>query len=560
MGIKRKISSAISIWRRDGLVGVRNHFKLLKRVADDQQRYERWLLKHGTLNENKRREIRSQIAAMKSRPLISIVLPVYADDDIWLRQCINSVRGQLYENWELCIGEDCSPVAAVRNTLNEMAAYDSRVKICFRPENGNISAASNSALDLATGDFTALLDHDDELSEDALFWLAREIEMHPDASVIYSDEDMLDVNGVRSKPTFKPDWSPDLMYSLNMLNHLTAYRTSVVRQIGGFRLGAEGSQDYDLALRVIEKIRPDQIRHIPRILYHWRAIEGSVAYGSEEKPYAHERAREAIREHFGRLGIKATVEKTQMNRHRVRYTLPNVLPKVTVLLHGDADEGEISRLASGVDYDGAEFKIITTGTNSAEILNKAVADSEGEILVFLSKLASPTTGDWLMELPAFALQPEIGAVGGRILDSELRVWDGGIILGTSDLLSVAHGGLPSNFPGNISRNQVICNYSAVSVSCLAMRREVFEKVGGFDSEHFPGALFDVDLCLRLGERGYRIVLDPYVDFTCNKNFERQKPSAIEEKYFRQRWHQHIRSDPFYNPNLSRLDGAFTVEV
>ena len=539
------------------------------------------------LEDGRRQELRDRMGSFKSKPLISVLLPVYDVDEKWLRLCIESVFNQIYPNWELCISDDHSTKPQVRRVLEEYAARDKRVKLEFRETNGHISAASNTALYLATGEFTVLLDHDDELSEDALLWLANELENFTETMMIYSDEDLIDEKGRRFAPKFKPDWSRDLFYSVNLITHLSAYRTSILRELGGFRLGFEGSQDYDLALRVIEKIDESAIRHIPRILYHWRVIRGSVAYGGGEKPYAHERAREALRSHFERTGTKATVSETANDLHRVRYHLPQKLPIVSLILTADDAEiglkraAEYSRLTSypnfeivliakkaPVDEPYAGFNnvklIVNPKAHKAEALNLAAEQSEGEILCFVDHNLLPRSGDWLTELVSFAIQGKIGAVGAKVLHQNETVKGTGLIIDAAMLVGIAHEGFPGNSPGNMSRNRLIGNYSAVSVSCMASRRTLFDEAGGFDFENLPNCLFDTDLCLRLREKNLRIVFTPFAELIQSGP---EKPSnrsnetnASESEYFRKRWRGIIERDPFYNLNLSTKDASFSINI
>src|SRR4029079_13505447 len=230
------------------------------------------------------------------KPLISVLMPVYNTNPQWLVEAIESVQRQLYPYWELCIADDASTDPHIRSMLDRYASADSRIKVTLRPTNGHISAASNTALKAATGEYVALMDHDDVLAEHALFWVAEVIANNPNAEFIYSDEDKVDTKGNRSTPYFKCDWNPELFLSHNMICHLGVYRTAMVRELGGFREGFEGAQDYDLALRSIERIAPKQIIHIPRVLYHWRMHQGSTAAGLAAKPYAFEAGRKAISE------------------------------------------------------------------------------------------------------------------------------------------------------------------------------------------------------------------------------------------------------------------------
>jgi GT2 family glycosyltransferase len=513
------------------------------------------------------------------------VLPVYNVEEKWLRKCIDSVIGQLYENWELCIADDASPSPHIKKVLDEYAASDKRIKVTFRPENGHISAASNSALELATGEYTVLLDHDDELSEDALFYVAKEIRDFPDTDMIYSDEDLIDEMGRRSHPKFKPDFSRDLFYSLNLITHISAYRTDILRTIGGFRVGLEGSQDYDLALRVIEHIPEKHIRHIPRVLYHWRAIRGSVAYSGDEKPYAHERARDALRAHFERTGVAVKVTETVYNLHRVRYVLPEVPPKVSLVLTSSLPPDDLEDALSeflkctgypnfGIlviaDVDSRKADLPPTGDiqivkpereNTAASINAAIAQCDGEVLCFADLSFRPRNTDWLTELCRFATRPEIGAVGGRVLSPDGSVAAGGLIIGAGEAAEVAYRGFPCDFGGIMGRNVLPGNFSAVSGACMAIRRDVFERFGGLD-EKLPQHLYDADLCLKIREAGFRVVFTPFAELITGDIPPNSlgKPSHEEAQYFRDKWKRYCESDPFYNPNLSKKDASFSIDA
>jgi glycosyltransferase involved in cell wall biosynthesis len=546
----------IDIWRSQGLAGFKDRISDRFHQRHEQQRYEKWI-KACALSDKQLRELHDRAETFAHRPLISVILPVYDPPETWLRRCIDSVVEQVYSNWELCIADDCSTLGYIRPLLEQYAADDARVKVVFRTENGHISTASNSALELATGEFVALLDHDDELSPDALFWVAREINETPDAAMIYSDEDMIDSSGRRYNPKFKPDWSRDLFYSVNYVTHLATYRTDLVRSIGGFRCGFEGSQDYDLALRYIEHIAEERIRHIPRILYHWRAIEGSVAHSADAKPYAHERARKAIGGHLERSGVNATVEATELNLHRVRYKANGRGPSVSLFLLGSTpiDSADIA-----VQYGQVETVIVDSDQNLARALNRAIEDSSGEVLCFVNAYAAPVSNQWLHELVGFVQQAGIGVVGGRIIDRRRHVIDGALIVGTTGLASIANERVPSTVQDSLFRNNVIGNFSAVSISCMAIRKDIFDEVGGFDEQNLRDTLFDVDLCLRIREKGYRVVFTPFVELVQTKPCSRKQPSKREAEYFRGRWAKFFENDPFYNPNLTKKDGSFSIDI
>jgi GT2 family glycosyltransferase len=574
--------------------------KKMRRVLFERREdrnYQKWIESHDTLTDADRQLIRRKIARFGRRPLISIVTPVYDVEEKWLRLCIESVLKQLYENWELCLADDCSPSPHVAAVLKEYAAKDARIKTVIRQTNGHISAASNSALELATGEFVALLDHDDELSEHALYFAAEEINAHPEIDLLYSDEDKIDENGRRRAPNFKPDWSRDLFYSLNLLTHLSIYRREILQRIGGFRLGTEGSQDYDLGLRTIETIPEKNIRHIPRILYHWRAIAGSVALAPGEKNYAHERGRQALQSHFDRIGTKATVLKAAYEYHRVSYALPQDLPKVSLILAAEDKNKSISEISETIfrrtDYENFElFLLRPAGGNNprepeSEITNfeegrrvktifrrdikeniagafdDLARECDGEILVFLDGLFEPRNSDWLREIAAFARQREIGAVGAKILDPDETIRNGGVILGANGSIDFAHRDLPKEAAGNLARAQVTGNFSAVS-GVLAVRREVFIAAGGFDRTNFARGFYDIDFCLRLGEKNMRIVWLPYAELTQHSDSSieriRRDKRSSEVEFFRKKWKHLIESDPFYNANFSLKAASFSIEM
>ncbi len=574
--LRRKAKTALNIFRRGGLRGLRRHWKKLARQRREDKAYQKWLSLHGTISAGERGKILAAIDSFEFQPLISVILPVYNIEEKWLRKCIGSVTDQIYTNWELCIADDASTEPHVARVLKEFAAADARIKAVFRETNGHISAASNSALELADGEFSVLLDHDDELSPDALFYVAKTLNEDRTVSMIYSDEDKIDENGRRFYPSFKPDWSRDLFYSINLVTHLSAYRTDVLRKIGGFRAGYEGSQDYDLALRVIEQISDEQIRHIPRILYHWRAIKGSVALSGGEKSYAHERARLALRSHFERIGTNAEVLATVHELHRVRYALPQPLPKAAVIIDAYSDSDfsreRVSRIAETA-YSNFEIVVIGRGDllidgitcvssdaeSGAERLNSAAERTDAELLVFLDAGVEPKDPDWLDELARFAFREKIGAVGGKIVTPDGIVLSNGLVTGPGGAVGHAHAGLDSEELGNMWRNLVVGNFSAVSGSAMAIRAEVFRSAGGFDADSFPEDLFDADLCLRLREKGFRIVSTPYAEFSAQR-IRPRKISDNERREFDARWHKNIERDPFYSEHFSKKDGTFSIAV
>jgi GT2 family glycosyltransferase len=601
LGLTRLLAQTgkvLRLARTEGVHELAERVRFRLKRSRDKTAYRAWVERYATLTEPDRAAIRSRLRELPYRPLISVVMPIYNTDEVWLRQAIGSVLRQLYPHWELCLADDNSSLPHVRAVLEEYAARDIRIKLVFRDRNGHISAASNSALALASGEFVALLDHDDELAEHALYVVVEELNRHPEADLLYSDEDKIDQRGRRYEPFFKPDWNPDLFYSLNLVTHLAVYRRSVLDAVKGFREGLEGSQDYDLTLRVIERIPPAAIRHIPQLLYHWRAIPGSVALAPEEKEYAHEAARQAIRAHLERRGVPAEVRGApeNANLHRVVYPLPAPAPLVSLILPVSGQpvllRRSVASLLARTDY--APFELLLAGgpaVDTAEALQGlredprvrvlnvraaapavaagvAMACARGEVVGLLG-LVEPIADDWLGEMVSHALRPEIGAVGAKLYDRAGAIAHAGIILGAGGVASWIYRGLLKSEAHTIARLLTVQNYSAVTGACLVARREVIEQVGGLDAEHLPSAYFDVDLCLRLSESGYRTLWTPYAELRWLEADTTGPPAeevsgnltlAQQERYMMSRWGGVLHRDPNFNPNLSpeREDGGLAV--
>ncbi len=475
-------------------------------------------------------------------PLLSVLMPVYNPELKFLEEAIESVRGQSHENWELCLADDGSTDERVRPFLEEMAQRDARLKVVFRETNGGIAACSNSALVAARGEWCALLDQDDLLAANALAEVVRESAEHPDAGLIYSDEDFIDSSGKRVNPFFKPDWNPELFLGQNYLNHLGVYRTRLLREIGGFREGFEGSQDYDLALRCLERLRADQIRHIPKILYHWRMVTGSLADQPDAKPHARHAARRALNSHLQARGIAARAEACPENEesHRIIYELPTPAPTVTIL-------------ATACNKWAALPDLEWTNTDpGAAAANRAAREAGGEILIFLGNVSQADDPGWLREMISLAVRPEVGAVGARLWSPAGTLEDGALVLGLGGIATPAFYGIPHGHPGYFNRAWLAQNFSAVSAACLAVRKEVFLELNGFDEMNLPIHFYDVDFCLRLRQRGWQVVWTPYANLVFRgAGLRPQAQTSAEAAWMQERWGEEVRRDPFYSPNLAR---------
>lgn len=561
--------------------------------------YKEWIARYDKPSPSDRIVLRRRLRTLLEQPRISILLPIFNPDLALLEAAIASVRAQSYENWELCLADDASTDAAVRPFLEKVAASDARVRVTFRESNGHIAAASNSALLLATGAWCALLDQDDLLAPDALAWVALEIAQHPDARLIYSDEDKIDLAGARSNPFFKPDWNAELFLAQNYVNHLGVYEVGVLRELGGFREGFDGSQDHDLVLRFTEKLRPEQVRHIPRVLYHWRAIPGSVAAAIDAKPAAKEGARRALADHLRRRSIPARVEACPENpeRHRVVYELPPELPLVSVIIPTRDRASLLKRCLEGLrqrtDYQRIEVIVVDNGStekpardfltqlgeekdtqvlqdssafNFSRLINRGAAAASGEVLALLNNDIDVEEPGWLREMVSHVLQPDVGAVGARLWYPNRTLQHAGVILGLGGMAGHGSAGAKRGSPGYFDRIFLQQECSAVTGACILTRRTVFEDAGGFDEKHFAVSFNDIDFCLRLRQRGLRIVWTPYANLLHHESATRGRQRTLleEEEFlqeaacFRQKWGAQLLDDPYYNPNLSLQQTGYEI--
>jgi glycosyltransferase involved in cell wall biosynthesis len=597
-GVRGMLGRVWLIFRQSGFQGLKTSFGILlrgegaPRMADagtlDRKHYGEWVKRYDLMTDRLRASMHERVASMSDTPLISVVMPVFDVDARWLREAIESVRRQIYPHWELCIADDASPTEATRELLKEYAALDSRIKVVFRSQNGHISAASNSALELVSGPWIALMDHDDVLPEHALFWLADAIDRHPEARLIYSDEDKIDERGVRSAPNFKPGWNLDLLRSQNFFSHLGAFRTDLVRGVGGFRVGLEGAQDYDLVLRCIEHVAPEQVHHIPRVLYHWRVHAASTATSVEAKPYAQQAGVRALSEHFARTGVRGHVESTS-GGYRVHYELPDPPPLVSLIIPTRNAAGLVRQCIESIrqktTYPRYEIILIDNGSDDPSALeyfrqlgaepgirvlrddrpfnysalnNAAVELANGDLVGLINNDIEVISPDWLSEMIGIALQPGVGAVGARLWYEDMRLQHGGVILGVGGVAGHSHKRLQSGDSGHFHRAALIQSLSAVTAACMVVRKDVYRWVGGLDEENLEIAYNDIDFCLRLREAGYRNVWTPYAELFHHESAtrgsddvpERKARFDAEKQYMFQRWGGLLQDDPAYSPNLT----------
>ncbi len=587
------IRKIYKVYRRDGLAGLLAKVSWLRSGAHrgiDQKSYGLWVKQYDTIDETTRAAIRQRIAGFKDAPRISVVMPTYNPKPEWIKEAIESVRTQLYPNWELCIADDASSDSAIRPLLETYAREDARIKVVFREQNGHISAASNSALEIATGEWIALLDHDDVLPEHALYCVVDAIIKKPSIRFLYSDEDKIDADGHRHDPHFKCDWNLDLFYSQNMCSHLGVYHKSLIDKVGGFRIGIEGSQDYDLLLRCIEHIDVNAIHHIPRVLYHWRVHATSTAAGSEAKPYTAIAGERALNEHFARLQLACKAEWVGYG-YRVHYALPNPMPLISLIIptrnglhlirqciqsivektiypnyeiivvdNGSDDPATLKYFVSLTQKQDGRVRVVRDARpfNYSALNNAAVAQAKGDLVGLINNDIEVINPAWLSEMVSLAIQPGVGAVGAKLLYPNDTLQHGGVLLGIGGVAGHANKYVPQPCHGQFSRTRLIGSYSAVTAACLVIRKSIYLEVGGLNEKDLTIAFNDVDFCIRVREAGYRNVWTPYAELYHHEsatrgvedNPEKQARFASEVNYMLQRWGDLLTMDPAYNPNLT----------
>lgn len=559
--------------------------------AQTDNEYRAWIQAYDTLSDEDRDAIRQHIDRLRQRPVISVAMAAYRSDPHLLHEAVSSVRAQIYPHWELCIADDASPGEATWAALQALAAEDPRIRIVRRDANGGIAAATNSALALASGAFVAFMDHDDLLAERALYEVAAELELHPNADLIYSDEDKIDERGRRSQPHHKTDWNPELMLGVNAVNHLTVVRRSLLTGLGGLREAFDGAQDHDLVLRAAERATPARIRHIPWVLYHWRQHSRPGSFSRSRAAECAAAAARAVAEHLDRTGQRGTVEEIDLASRwlRVRHALPDPKPLVSVIVPTRDRAELLAQVAEGVlgktDYAPLELLIVDNGSedlathalferlkadarvrvldapgpfNFSRLNNLAAAEARGEVLVLLNNDISMIRPDWLDEMVAQVVRPHVGAVGAKLYYPDGTLQHAGVVLGVGDVPDKVAGHLyagAGDGPGYQGHLALARNVSAVTAACLAIRKAVYDDVGGMDEAHLAVAFNDVDLCLKVRDAGYDIVWSPHAALYHHESASRGSDLAPEKlarfqaevQLMRERWGAVLDADPFYGP-------------
>ncbi len=567
-------------------VAIKGHPAQTSAQSAEVDPYVTWVAENMTPTDAVRFALKRRIPLLEDQPLLSIVMATYNTDHAFLVAAIESVRAQIYDRFELLIADDCSPDAEVRAIVERYAALDARIKLITRSENGNISAATNSAIAEATGEWLVFMDHDDELVEHALLHVVLEINAHRDAAIIYSDEDKIDELGRPFMPYFKSDFDPLLLLGQNYICHLTTVRRQLVAEVGGLRSAFDGAQDWDLMLRITERIDRSQVRHIPHVLYHWRSHAESTSKTSAAKPWALEAGRRAVTDAMARRGIDAEVHEVEGTGFaEVRFALPEQPPKVSILIptrDGKYLRTSVTSVLERTTYPNFEVVVIDNGSVKDETMaffaelsgkitvlrddspfsysalhNRAVPKVDGEVLLLLNDDTEILDGRWLAEMVALLCQEGVGAVGAKLLYGDSRIQHAGVLLGPNGL--AAHVGRlhAREDKGYFGRTALASEFQAVTAACMAVRREVWEELGGLD-EHFQVAWNDVDFCLRVRRAGHQVAYTPRAELvhyeSVSRGLDVEGPAFLrsigEIRTMRERWGYEILRDRYYNPNLS----------
>lgn len=561
--------------------------------------YQIWIQNNDTYTKQQYMEMAENIKKFTYMPKISVLMPVYNVDIKWLTMAIDSVIEQVYTNWELCISDDASPNTQIHTVLKKYMQKDSRIKVVFRQINGHISENSNSALEITTGEWLALMDHDDLLPKHALYEVVKSLQNQQDAVLVYSDEDKVDEHNKRFMPHFKSDFNLDLLYGQNYISHLGVYKTDIAKKIGGFRKGLEGSQDYDFLLRYLLQVDHKKIIHIPKILYHWRAIEGSTALSSGEKSYTTQAGIKALQYYFHQLNLDVEVTRGKAdNLYRIRWNtkenplvsliiptrngykitkqaIDSILQKTSysnyeiILVDNDSDDKESLEYFHAINqHEKVTVLQYPHPFNYSAINNFAVKHARGEIIGLINNDIEVINDDWLTEMVSQVIRPDIGCVGAMLYYPNNTIQHAGVIIGVNGVAAHSHKHYSKDSPGYFSRLYVAQNYSAVTAACLLIRKTVFDEVGGLNEIDLTVAFNDVDLCLKVKKAGYRNLWTPYAELYHHESISRgidDKPEkaarfAKEVQYMIDTWKTNEYQDMYYNPNLTITHEDFSISM
>jgi glycosyltransferase involved in cell wall biosynthesis len=565
-------------------------------VGDSALQYRRWMQEEAAMSSSRREALLREAKTWDANaPRFSILMPLFSPPRQFLRLAIQAVLEQSYAGWELCIVDDGSPDKVHLEWLQAVASADRRITIATREVNSGIAAATNDALSRATGDFVVFMDQDDLIAQDCLLEFAVAAVHSARVQAMFADEDRIDPSGSRSRPFFKPSLDREWLRTTNCVLHPLAVRTSLLRELGGIAAGFEGAQDWELTLRLTERLSSEQVVHIPRVLYHWREHRGSTAAAVYEKPAVVASQQRVLETFHARRGESVTLEQFG-GAWRIRRALPATAPLVSMVVPTRDGAALMRRLVVGLRkrtrYPNWECVVIDNGStqaktlalldelrrdpafrvvrddgdfNYARLCNTGVAASQGDIVVLLNNDVEPMSDDWLSELVVNAVRPEIGMVGAMLYYPDHTIQHAGVVLWLNGVADRPYLGVPRGFAGVDNRLIAVHTVTAVITACAAVRRTVYREVGGMD-EQLPIACNDLDLCLKIAEAGYRNIITPFAELyhreSASRGYHYRTAEAmqetLDETLFRKRWAARWPSDPMYNPNFTLNGPGFCI--
>lgn len=595
--IEKYAKKGLRYWKSQGSAAMVG--KVVSKVKTASTReipYQKWIVRHlpGSKELEKQRRTKFEY-----QPKISIVVPLYKTPEKYLRQLVDTVKAQTYPNWELCLSDGSGADSPIRKLLESLASSDERIKVIFHEKPLQISENTNAGIEAATGDYIAFADHDDELTPHALFQCVKALNENRDIRILYSDEDKMSMDGHKFfQPHFKPDYNPDLLCTVNYICHLFVVDREIISQVGMLRKEFDGAQDYDFIFRCVETVKPEQIYHIPRILYHWRCHEDSTAENPESKTYAFEAGKRAIEEHYKRTGINAEVLQGEfLGLYRTRFIRDHD-PLISIIIPNKDHIADLKRCMDSIDkkstYQNYEYIIVENNSTEEEtfqyykkleaenpkahvvywdrefnysaINNYGATFAKGEYILLLNNDTEIINEDCLEQLLGYCMRSDVGAVGARMYYEDDTIQHAGVVIGFGGIAGHCFVLQPRGTTGYCHR--IICaqDYSAVTAACMMVKRSAFNEVGGL-TEELAVAFNDIDFCMKLRAAGYLIVYNPYAELYHYESKSRgldDTPEKVarfarEIETFEKRWPEILKDgDPYYNPNLTLDSQDFSL--
>lgn len=596
--LDKYVEKGIRYWKSQGAAALAEKVVTkVKNVRQGPPSYQKWIRHH--LPDRNELE-KQKKTSFGYRPKISFVVPLYKTPEKYLRRLTESFQEQTYSNWELCFSDGSGAQSPLTELLKELTAKDNRIKYVSHEESLQISENTNSAIEIATGDFIAFADHDDELTPNALFECVKAINEKPQTLVIYTDEDKMSMDGHKFfQPHFKPDYNPDLLCTVNYICHLFVAKKTLIDEVGMLRREFDGAQDYDFIFRCVEHAGAEKIHHIPKILYHWRCHEDSTSENPESKLYAFDAGQRAVQAHYDRIGVKVEVSKGEfLGLYRTKF-LRDYDPLISIIIPNKDHIDDLKRCIDSIEakstYTNYEYIIVENNSEEKEtfayyeqleavnpkvhvvyykghfnysaINNFGVQYAKGEYFLLLNNDTEIINDDCLEELLGYCTREDVGAVGARLYYEDDTIQHAGVVIGFGGIAGHCFVQQKRGFTGYCHR--IICaqDYSAVTAACMMVKREAFEKVGGL-SEELQVAFNDIDFCMKLRQAGYLIVYNPYAELYHYESKSRgledtpEKVARFNQEIatFEKRWPDILKNgDPFYNPNLTLDSQDFSLK-